>query len=181
MHASKDSMWRGMWKILQIFLGSKQGHILLLRPVKIKRVPSWLRTENDCDNYSNRSTLLCIVYTRRIRYSDLFSKSKYIYKYSVANCHGRPAFLRLSLSVLLALNSWRIQMCKHVENWKSKILLLVKDTMDIYIWSKMLGVYYWRREMLTEEVQLSSAKLWQVIKGDLKQMFKVFQRESTIV
>jgi hypothetical protein len=25
MHASKDSMWREMWKILQIFLGSKQG------------------------------------------------------------------------------------------------------------------------------------------------------------
>jgi len=25
MHASKDSMWREMWKILQNFLGSKQG------------------------------------------------------------------------------------------------------------------------------------------------------------
>jgi hypothetical protein len=26
MHASKDSMWRGIWKILQNFLGTKQGH-----------------------------------------------------------------------------------------------------------------------------------------------------------
>jgi len=25
MHAFKDSMWRGMWKILQIFLRTKQG------------------------------------------------------------------------------------------------------------------------------------------------------------
>jgi len=25
MHASKDSMWREMWKILQNFLGTKQG------------------------------------------------------------------------------------------------------------------------------------------------------------
>jgi len=25
MHASKDLMWRGIWKILQIFLETKQG------------------------------------------------------------------------------------------------------------------------------------------------------------
>jgi hypothetical protein len=25
MHVSKDSMWRGIWKILQNFLGTKQG------------------------------------------------------------------------------------------------------------------------------------------------------------
>lgn len=52
--------------------------------------------------------------------------------------------------------------------------------------TKMLGAAAPRvqNEMLTEEVQFSSAKLWEVIKGDLKhlstkkgdlkQMFKVF-------
>ena len=30
MHVFKDSMWRGMWKILQNFLGCKQGHSAVL-------------------------------------------------------------------------------------------------------------------------------------------------------
>jgi hypothetical protein len=30
MHVSKDSMWRGIWKILQNFLGTKQGLYLIL-------------------------------------------------------------------------------------------------------------------------------------------------------
>jgi hypothetical protein len=34
MHASKDSMWRGMWKILQIFLGSKQGPTIFWFPIE---------------------------------------------------------------------------------------------------------------------------------------------------
>jgi len=29
MHASKDSMWREIWKILQIFLETKQGLSLI--------------------------------------------------------------------------------------------------------------------------------------------------------
>ena len=30
MHAFKDSMWRGIWKILQNFLETKQGLVLQL-------------------------------------------------------------------------------------------------------------------------------------------------------